>query len=64
MQVSIDGQRLWSSLMAMAEIGATPNGGSNRLALTPEDTAGRQQLIEWCADIGCHVRSDAVGLGR
>lgn len=61
MHVSIDGQRLWSSLMAMAEIGATPNGGSNRLALTPEDTAGRQQLIEWCADIGCHVRSDPVG---
>lgn len=61
MQVSIDGQRLWSSLMTMAEIGATPNGGSNRLALTQEDTAGRQQLIEWCEDIGCQVRSDAVG---
>ena len=61
MHVSINAQRLWSSLMAMAEIGATPNGGSNRLALTREDTAGRQQLIEWCAEIGCHMRSDAVG---
>lgn len=61
MQISIDGQRLWSSLMAMAEIGATPNGGSNRLALTQEDAAGRHLLIEWCEEIGCQVRVDGVG---
>lgn len=61
MQISIDGQRLWSSLMAMAEIGATPNGGSNRLALTQEDAAGRHLLIDWCEEIGCQVRTDGVG---
>ena len=30
----IDGQRLWQSLMTLAEIGATPKGGVCRLALT------------------------------
>lgn len=29
----IDGERLWSSLMEMARIGPSPNGGSRRLAL-------------------------------
>ena len=30
----IDGRRLWDSLMAMAEVGATPKGGVKRLALS------------------------------
>jgi N-carbamoyl-L-amino-acid hydrolase len=33
----IDGERLWDSLMRMAEIGATPRGGVRRLALSAED---------------------------
>ena len=33
----IDGDRLWDSLMRMAEIGATPRGGVRRLALSAED---------------------------
>lgn len=61
MTVSIDGQRLWSSLMAMAEIGPTANGGSCRLALTEEDAAGRHLLIEWCEALGCTLRVDRVG---
>ncbi|RCV91146.1 Zn-dependent hydrolase [Billgrantia montanilacus] len=61
MTVSIDGQRLWSSLMAMAEIGPTANGGSCRLALSEEDAAGRRLLIEWCKAIGCTLRVDRVG---
>ncbi len=61
MTVSIDGQRLWSSLMTMAEIGPTANGGSGRLALTEEDAAGRRLLIEWCEAIGCTLRVDRVG---
>ncbi|MCG6656501.1 Zn-dependent hydrolase [Halomonas campisalis] len=61
MTVSIDGQRLWSSLMAMAEIGPSPNGGSHRLALTEEDAAGRRLLIEWCRALGCTLRVDGVG---
>ncbi|XKE45921.1 M20 family metallo-hydrolase [Halomonas organivorans] len=61
MTTSIDGQRLWDTLMAMAEIGPTANGGSCRLALTPEDAAGRRQLLDWCEAIGCTWRVDRVG---
>jgi N-carbamoyl-L-amino-acid hydrolase len=57
----IDGQRLWQSLMDMAEIGATPAGGCNRQALTDEDRAGRDLLVEWCRSAGCLVRVDAMG---
>ena len=58
---SIDGQRLWDSLMAMAEIGPSPNGGSHRLALTDEDAAGRHLLIEWGQALGLTLRVDRVG---
>ncbi len=61
MTISIDGQRLWSTLMAMAEIGPTANGGNCRLALTPEDAAGRRLLLDWCEAIGCTWRVDQVG---
>lgn len=61
MTTSIDGQRLWDTLMAMAEIGPTENGGSCRLALTPEDAAGRRRLLDWCEAIGCTWRVDRVG---
>jgi N-carbamoyl-L-amino-acid hydrolase len=40
----IDGQRLWSTLMAMAEIGATPRGGVKRLTLTEIDRQGRARF--------------------
>ena len=43
----VDGQRLWDSIMAMAEIGATEKGGSCRLALTDEDRAGRDLFAAW-----------------
>ena len=39
--IRINGQRLWDSLMVMAEIGATQRGGCNRQALTDEDKQGR-----------------------
>ena len=40
----IDGKRLWDSLMAMAEIGATPKGGVKRLTLTDVDRQGRDRF--------------------
>ncbi len=48
----IDGRRLWDSLMAMAEIGATPKGGVRRLALAEVDRAGRDQFRTWCEALG------------
>jgi N-carbamoyl-L-amino-acid hydrolase len=57
----INGERLWSRLMAMAEIGATAQGGCNRQALTDGDVAGRHKLTGWALAAGCSVRVDAVG---
>lgn len=57
----IDSQRLWSSLMEMATIGPSPNGGSRRLTLSDEDIAGRQKLLDWTSSLGCEWRTDQAG---
>src|SRR6202035_766491 len=57
----VNGDRLWSRLMQMAKIGATPRGGCNRQALTDADMAGRKLLTQWAKQAGCGVRVDAVG---
>ena len=60
-RLGIDGQRLWSRLMAMAAIGATPQGGCDRQALTDGDLAGRRLLSQWAGAAGCAVRTDSIG---
>ena len=57
----VNGDRLWSRLMQMAQIGATSKGGCNRQALTDADMAGRKLLSQWAEAAGCSVRVDAVG---
>jgi len=57
----INGDRLWSRLMALGEIGATAQGGCNRQALTDGDLAGRRLFADWAAAAGCRVRVDAIG---
>ncbi|MGA2399155.1 MAG: Zn-dependent hydrolase [Steroidobacteraceae bacterium] len=57
----VNGSRLWSRLMAMAEIGATEQGGCNRQALTRADFQGRELFARWAAAAGCVVRVDAIG---
>lgn len=59
--LSIDGNRLWDSLMEMAGIGATEKGGNRRLALTDLDREGRDLFRRWCEDAGCTVSVDAMG---
>ncbi len=59
--LSVDGARLWDSLMEMAKIGATPKGGSRRLALSDLDRAGRDLFVRWCREAGCTVRVDRMG---
>ena len=54
-------KRLWESLMRMAELGATPAGGSRRLALSAEDGAGRDLFVRWCREAGCSVAVDELG---
>ncbi len=57
----VNGERLWSRLMAMAKIGATPQGGCNRQALTDADWQGRALLASWAQAAGCSVRIDSIG---
>ena len=59
--LTVNGERLWSRLMKMAQFGALPGGGCNRQALTDEDKAGRDCFMAWCRDIGCEVRIDQIG---
>ncbi|AKA23481.1 Zn-dependent hydrolase [Pseudomonas chlororaphis] len=59
--LKINGERLWASLMAMAEIGATARGGSCRLALSEEDKAGRELFAHWCAEAGLSLSVDPIG---
>ena len=59
--LKIDSQRLWASLMEMAEIGALPHGGCGRLALTNLDREGRDLFVRWCEEAGCSVTVDSLG---
>ncbi len=60
-QPTINADRLWDAHMRMAEIGPTPEGGSCRLALTPEDAQARALLLDWSKPLGLHVELDAIG---
>ena len=57
----IRGERLWRSLMEMAEIGATRKGGVCRLALSDEDRRGRDLFARWAREAGCEIRIDRIG---
>jgi N-carbamoyl-L-amino-acid hydrolase len=46
----IDSRRLWDTMMTMGEIGATPGGGSRRLALSEEDRQARDRFCAWMPD--------------
>ncbi len=59
--LEVNATRLWSRLMAMAEIGATTNGGSNRPALSDLDVAGRDLFRTWCRGANLELRTDAIG---
>ncbi|MEO6023317.1 MAG: Zn-dependent hydrolase [Burkholderiales bacterium] len=61
MNVSINSQRLWQSLMDLAKIGATEKGGVRRLALTPLDGQARDLFIRWCMEAGCEITIDKIG---
>lgn len=57
----VNGERLWDSLMEMAQIGATAKGGVSRLALSDEDRRGRDLFVAWAQAAGCSIRVDAMG---
>ena len=59
----INGERLWASLMELAQIGATPKGGVCRLTLTDLDKQGRDLVIGWARDAGMSITIDQIGNG-
>ncbi|UUZ77114.1 Zn-dependent hydrolase [Polaromonas sp. P1(28)-13] len=59
--LAINGQRLWQSLMDLAQIGATAKGGNCRLALTALDGEGRDLVVGWMKEAGLTVTVDQVG---
>ena len=60
-QWRIDAERLWSRLMALACIGATPGGGVDRQALSSEEIAAWRQVIDWAVAAGLEPSADAAG---
>jgi N-carbamoyl-L-amino-acid hydrolase len=61
MTPSINPDRLWQSIMDMARIGPTPEGGSCRLALSAEDKEARALFLSWCKPLDLHFEQDAIG---
>jgi N-carbamoyl-L-amino-acid hydrolase len=61
MSVPFSPDRFWQSLETMARIGATPDGGVKRLALSPEDAEARALLRDWALAAGCSMTVDRLG---
>lgn len=65
-RLDINGERLWASLMELAQIGAyedTESGlvGVNRQSLTDADAEGRNLLVRWMEAAGLEVNIDEMG---
>jgi N-carbamoyl-L-amino-acid hydrolase len=61
--LKVNGERLWDSLMELAQIGATPKGGVCRLALTDLDKQGRDLVTKWAKEAGMTITIDKIGNG-
>jgi len=61
MMLRVRGDRLYSSLLDLAKIGATQKGGVCRLALTDLDKQGRQWVIDKALSLGLSVVTDQIG---
>ena len=57
----INSERLWDSLMEMAQIGPGIAGGSNRQTLTDADSDGRHLFANWCKAAGMTMGVDTMG---
>ena len=57
----LSSDRLWDSLMTMAKIGGTANGGCNRQTLTDLDGEARHLLVRWAEAVGLTVEVDRIG---
>lgn len=56
-----DPDRMLARLEELGRIGAHADGGRTRLALSGEDGAARDLLVDWMRDSGLRVQIDAIG---
>jgi hydantoinase/carbamoylase family amidase len=61
MSIPFSPDRFWQSLEEMARIGATPDGGVKRLALSAEDAEARALLRDWALAADCSMAVDRLG---
>ena len=54
----MNADRLWRRLMSLAEIGATPDGGTSRVAYSDLDREARGFVMEMMGEAGLSVRID------
>ena len=59
--ISINQDRLWDSLMTMAQIGPGIAGGNNRQTVTVEDGEARKLLQKWSEEAGMSMTVDELG---
>ncbi|MDX2315831.1 MAG: Zn-dependent hydrolase [Gammaproteobacteria bacterium] len=59
--LKINHDRLMSRIDALGAIGATPEGGVCRLALSDADRAARDQVAAWMGSAGLQVEVDRLG---
>src|SRR5499427_166422 len=60
--LSMNGPRLWETILASARIGpGRIETGLRRLALTDADREMRDLFVRWCRDAGCVVTVDRMG---
>src|SRR3984957_4223774 len=59
--ITVNGDRMWDTIMETAQIGGTPKGGICRLTLTDLDRQVRDWFRAACEAAGCEVSVDDMG---
>jgi N-carbamoyl-L-amino-acid hydrolase len=57
----VNGKRLQGALEQMAQIGATPGGGVQRLTLSDEDKKARGLFVNWLKELDLEITIDEMG---
>ena len=57
----VNGKRMQGTLEQMAQIGATPGGGVQRLTLSDEDKKARDLFIKWLKELDLEITIDEMG---
>ncbi len=60
-ELRVNGKRLQGALEEMAQIGATPGGGVQRLTLSDEDKQARDLFVKWLEALDLEIAIDEMG---